>query len=151
NLTRYPIERRAQTLFAFPQRFFRTNDRRRICACTAIAAEFSLGIKYGLATRLHVYRGAVATGGEIYEVAKRLPHIHRGPDSPPLLRFRFKIEGAIPGSSAKSGGRAGSERIPAQHRQFVVRPRFPKPIRRRFGIVAEPLFALAQRVLGALA
>src|SRR5262245_36543910 len=144
NKAGYSINNRAQILLAFAQRFLRINHRRHVCARAAIAMEFSVGVKYRLAARFHVHRGAIVSRGEIYEVTKWLAGIHRGPDSPPLLRFGFKVKRTFPGSGAKSRRRARPECIPGQHRKFVVWPRFPKPIRRRFGVVAELLFAVAQ-------
>src|SRR5262245_22067539 len=152
NKTGYPIDCRTQTSFAFAQRFLRANDSRHVCAGAAIAEELSVCIEHRLATRLHVHGGgALAASGEIYEVAERLVRVHCSPDFAPLLRLSFKVKGTLPGRGAKPGRRAGPECIRSQHRQFVVRPHLPKPIGRSFGIVAEPLFALAKRLLRALA
>src|SRR5262249_50031312 len=73
------------------------------------------------------------------------------PDGPPLLRFGLEVEGTLPGSGAKSGRRAGPERIPGQPRQFVVWTHLPQPIGGSFGVVAEPLFTLTQCCLAPLA
>src|ERR1700733_5999586 len=69
NETRYPVNCRAQTSFAFMQRLLRAHDCRHVRSGAAIATEFSVGVKHRPAAGPHVHRRAVAVQSEIYEVA----------------------------------------------------------------------------------
>src|SRR6266702_986239 len=88
-----------------PQRFLcssRAHDCCHIGAGSAIAAEFSVGVKHWLAAGLHVHWRAIAAHGAIYEVTEWFTRIESCPDKPPLVRFRFKVEGMIPARRADS-------------------------------------------------
>src|SRR6202521_1268078 len=122
-----------------------------IGAGAAIATEFSLGVKHWLATSLHVHWGTVTGNGGVYEVTERSTGIESFPNNPPLLRFRFKVEGVIPARSADSTRGVRTKRILGQQREFVVWTDFPKPIGGGFGVVAELRLAFPQRLLCALA
>src|SRR5262249_35190005 len=71
NKTGYSVNGPAQLPLAFAQRFLGINHRRRVRTRAAITLEFSVRVKYRLATRFHVHRWAIAASSEIDEVPKR--------------------------------------------------------------------------------
>src|SRR3984893_14770136 len=72
------------------------------------------------------------------------------PVKPPFFWLRSHVTGVIPAGQANSArgrdaGRIETFRITGE---TVVGTGFPKPIGGRFGVVAKPLFALPQPLLG---
>jgi hypothetical protein len=126
-------------------------QRRHIGAGTAIAAEFSVGVKHWLAASPHVHQRAVAAHRAIYEVTKRFTGIERFPNKAPLLRLRLKIESVIPAHRPDSIGCMRTKCVLGQHCEFAVGTNFPKPVGSGFGIIAELRLALPQCFFGALA
>src|SRR5207253_3952490 len=117
----------------------------------AVAGKPARGIQHRLAADGHKAKRTVDALDLVDEVAERLAALHSGHVLAPMFRLRREIGGDIPAAPpdqrAPINTKAGLRRDIGKG---MVRASGPEPVRRRLGIVAEPLFALLEVTIGAL-
>ena len=117
----------------------------------AVAGEPARGIQHGLAADGHEAKRTVDASDLVDEVAERLAALQGGHVLAPMFRLRREIGGdipaALPDQHAPINTKAGLLRDIGKG---MVRASGPEPVRRRLGIVAEPLFALLEILVGTL-
>src|SRR5262249_946103 len=118
---------------------------------SAVAGKPALSIKHGLAADGHVAKRTVVASDRVDEVMERLAAFQGGHVLAPMFRLRRDIGGdipaALPDQYVPIRAKAGLLR---EIGEGMVRTGGPEPVRRRLGIVAEPLFALPEITIGAL-
>src|SRR5205085_60270 len=117
--------------------------RRHIAADATIAAKMTVRVMEGLAAGAHVNWRSVAIPAAINQIAKRKVGIERRAMLLPLLGLEFGIGRNVPKGQADQAPRRNARSGVFRYLgDTVIGPGLPKPVRRGFGIVAEPLLGL---------
>src|SRR5271166_2607656 len=139
---------RTQSLFGL----IRADRRGHIGSDAPITEEVAFSVKEWLAAGSQVNRRSVPLCGAVQKIAKRLMCVEQRPVRPPFFGLVIEVSGVIRVGEANLARGRDAVRIEMLRNtgETVVGTGFPKPIRGYFGVVAKPLLALAQRLLGLL-
>src|SRR5262249_27739497 len=117
----------------------------------AVAGKPALSIKHWLAADGQEAKRTVDASDLVDEIAERLAALQGCHVLAPFFRLRREVGGDIPAALPdRRAKRTLPDDLLREIGEVMFRAGRPEPIRRRLGIVAEPLFALPEVIVDAL-